>query len=178
MIAGGLKGIACRNRGNDDCPALAGGGDKLIERTRARRREIGALSLADLGRGDFRQFLAAGAGRDVVHLLTGGSAAVFFPKQGDLLLDASAAFRGDRPVLGADASDLESLNHAPVVPGRLDLVPGLQHASGEFVLVDFARVANCADHLSLCEGKPPFGLGVVGRVGGDEVRVQLRVEGA
>ena len=107
-----------------------------------------------------------------------GLTSVFFAERGDFLFDLGAPLRRHRPIFRRDADDLESLDGTSFVACRLDCVAGGQHVAGEFVLIDFPRVADGGEHVALGEREPLSRLGIERRVGRDEVRVQLRIERA
>ena len=150
--------------------------DQCVERLRALRRKILALPPANLGGGDFGEFATARLRRDAVDLARRRLAAVFFPEDGDFRFNLGAAFRRCSAVLGTHASDFKSFDDTAVAARRFDFVSGREHAACEFVLIDFTRVADGLDHLAFGEREPFVGFGIEGRVGRDEVGVELRVE--
>jgi hypothetical protein len=159
-------------------PGVPGCRHHGFQRLNPLRREIGPLLAPDFGGGDLGELTAARAGGDTVDLFRRRRATVLFLKEGDLLLDLRPSFRRHGAVLGRHAEDLESFDDAVIVARRFDFVTGREHALSEFVLVDFARVADRREHFALGERKPLVGFGVEGGVGCHKVGVQMCVEGA
>ena len=157
-------------------PGVPGCRHQGFQRLNPFRRKVCALPPPNLGRGNFGELAATGAGRNAVDLFCGGCATVLFLKDGDLLLDLRPSFRRHGAVLGRHADDLESFDDASVVARRLDLITGRQHAMREVVLVNLAGVADRREHFALGERKPLVGFGVEGGVGCHEVGMQMGVE--
>jgi hypothetical protein len=144
----------------------------------AFRRKIRPLPPANLGGSDLREFTPPRLGGDAVDFACGWFSALRTTKGSDSVFDLGAPFRGDRAILGTHADDFKTLDDVAFVACGGNVVAGGKDAAGEFVLINFPSVTDGSDHFSLGERKPLFGFGVEGRIGGDQVRVQLRVEWA
>ena len=112
MIARLAQGDAFTGWGGRSRPGVPGCRHQGFQRLNPLRRKVCALPPPNLGRGDFGELAAPGAGRDAVDLFRRRRAAVLFLEGGNFLFDLRPSLRRHGAVGSRDADDLESF--APV----------------------------------------------------------------